>query len=231
MTVFFVFLLSRLQLPYEPDFIPKYGFELRKKTFTAALTGGIGCGKSFVLQAFAECGAAVVSADAVAGDLRRKPEVIARFADILGKDVLLQDGSGIDTAAVADRIFSSPEAKIAVEELMHPLIRNEIRERAERIAGEKEGCILVAEVPLLFESGWESDFDCTVAVWCREDMIPRRMEERSWNRNEYLRRAASQLSADTKLHKAQYGIINNGSAGAVVKQCAELMSIWSTMEE
>lgn len=205
---------------------------MKKKTFMAALTGGIGCGKSFVLEMFARLGAVTVSADALARDLRNRPEVAARIADVFGPEVLTGDGTGgVDAAKIAGRVFSDPEARKLLEEIMHPLIRAGIREFAEKIPDAGVMKISVVEVPLLFESGWENDFDCTVAVWSRESMISERMTARKWDAGELSRRAASQLSADAKLHKAQYGIINNGSAESVEKQCAELMDMWKTMEE
>ena len=204
---------------------------MRKNTISVALTGGIGCGKSFVLQVFAGCGATVVSADELARNIRRRPEVADRMADILGRDVLLTDGSGIDAARAADKIFNDPEIKRTIEELIHPLIRKEIKELVESISKEAGKHVFVAEVPLLFESSWEDEFDCSVAVWSNSSVIPQRMMERKWSDEEYSRRANLQLTPEEKLQRAKYGIINNGSAESVAKQCAELMNIWTIMED
>ena len=158
-------------------------------------------------------------------------EVADRMADILGRDVLLTDGSGIDAARAADKIFNDPEIKRTIEELMHPLIRKEIKELVESLSKEAGKHVFVAEVPLLFESSWEDEFDCSVAVWSNSSVIPQRMMERKWSDEEYSRRANLQLAPEEKLQRAKYGIINNGSAESVAKQCAELMNIWTIMED
>lgn len=204
---------------------------MKNKVFSVALTGGIGCGKSFVLQVFADCGAVVASADSIARKLRELPDVADGIAGILGDEVRNAAG-GVDTVKVADVIFCNEEAREKLEEYLHPLIRNAIKDFINSTAVlQGENKIAVIEVPLLFESGWMDDFDKTVAVWSADACIPDRISSRNWNMEEYSRRAALQLTAADKLAKADYGIINNGSARSVEKQCAELIKMWKAMED
>ena len=86
--------------------------------------------------------------------------------------------------------------------------------------------ITVTEVPLLFECGWQGDFDCTTAVWSDRKTALERIPCRNWDEAEYLRRAAAQLPAEKKLEMADFGLVNNGTAESLMRQCADLMAFW-----
>ena len=83
--------------------------------------------------------------------------------------------------------------------------------------------LVLVEVPLLFEIGWESRYSHTIAVW-----TPRRMQaERLMSRNGLTReeaesRLSAQMSADAKLARADFGLINNGGPEHLRKQCYAL---------
>ena len=97
--------------------------------FIVGLTGGIGSGKSTVADLFAELGAALVDTDAIAHELTAAggaamPALIAEFGNqILGKD------GAMDRAVVRQRVFADPSARVRLEGILHPLIRQMSAER------------------------------------------------------------------------------------------------------
>ena len=122
--------------------------------FIVALTGGVASGKSAVAERFARLGAAVFDADvaareAVAPGTPGLDEIVARF----GNDVLDANG-GLDRKAMRRRIFGDPDARLALETIVHPRVRAMLRERAE---GARAPYAMLA-IPLLVENriayGW-----------------------------------------------------------------------------
>ena len=90
------------------------------------MTGGIGSGKSEALAAFAACGAAVLSSDAVVHQLYDDPEVVAAVAERFGADVV--GPGGVDRALLGARAFAEEGGIGFLEALIHP--RVERRRRA-----------------------------------------------------------------------------------------------------
>lgn len=83
--------------------------------------------------------------------------------------------------------------------------------------------LVLVEVPLLFEIGWKTRYSRTIAVWMpREMQIARLMERNGLSREEAESRLDVQMSADAKLARADFGLINNGGLDHLRKQCFEL---------
>ena len=125
-----------------------------------ALTGGMGAGKSLCSAILREMGFEVISADELSREVTRKGSpglraVISAF----GAEFLTPDGE-LDRRRLAGKVFSDPAALQKLNELTHPLIREELCRRM----AEREG-VVFAEVPLLAESGMAGLFD---AVWTVE---------------------------------------------------------------
>ena len=134
--------------------------EERRLVVAIGLTGGIGAGKSTALRLFGDLGARTLSADALVHGLYEQPAVSSRIAAHFGPEVL--DGRGaVDRARLGRLVLGRPGELRWLEELTHPLVAGEIRRRLETAP---EGSIVVCEVPLLFEAGYESLFDVIVTV-------------------------------------------------------------------
>lgn len=137
------------------------------------LTGGIGAGKSTALALFAELGAVAVSADQIVHSLYARPEFIKELAGRFGADILDERGV-VDRRRLAARIKADPEGRRWLEELTHPLVEREIERVIHSVPA---GTVVVAEVPLLFESGFESLFDLLITVEAaRENRVVRSAE-------------------------------------------------------
>ena len=116
-------------------------------TYVVALTGGIGSGKSTVAGYFAALGVPIIDADLIAHELV-KPDTPAYLAIVKqwGTDILLPNGE-LNRPALRQQIFNHPPDKIWLENLLHPLIREAIKQDIQNI--QTPYCIVV--IPLLAE--------------------------------------------------------------------------------
>jgi len=175
-----------------------------------AITGGIASGKSTVCQLFQKLGANVVSADAIAHELLNPQTNLGRqVIHTLGTDIL-QNGK-IDRTLVARKVFKDPKLLRALEQLIHPEVLIEIRNRYEAASRARNGTLFVVEIPLLFEIGAESLFDYVIAVEADEATAKKRFEAAGFEPQEYERRMNRQIPQSVKSGKAHYTINNNGT--------------------
>ena len=125
------------------------------------LTGSIGMGKSTVAQAFADAGAAVWDADAAVHALYAPGGAGARAVARLAPQAV--DADGVDRAALRAAALADPGLLARIEAAVHPLVA---ADRAAFLAAARDAgaAVAVCDVPLLFETGAEADFDAVVVV-------------------------------------------------------------------
>lgn len=113
------------------------------------LTGGIASGKSTVSAAFAELGATIVDTDLIARELVAPgTPALAEIVNGFGRDILGSDGS-LNRRALREIVFAQPQAKLRLEAILHP----RIREQARAQVACANGPYVVLVVPLLVEYG------------------------------------------------------------------------------
>jgi dephospho-CoA kinase len=140
------------------------------------LTGGIGSGKSTVAALFGLAGATVIDTDVIAQQLTAPggialPAIVSRF----GRDYV-SDMSGLERAKMRARVFSDHEARIVLESILHPLIREQV-ERDIRAIRSAYGIIVV---PLLFETmAYRRIVQRTLVVDCTVETQIKRVMVRS----------------------------------------------------
>lgn len=140
--------------------------------FRVGLTGGVGSGKTTVSNLLAELGATIVDTDVIAHTLTASggaaiPAIAARF----GLGVLTREGA-LDRPAMRSRVFSDPSARLDLEAILHPLIRDETLRQCDAATGK----YVVMVVPLLLESlsDYRPLLDRIVVVDCApEEQIAR----------------------------------------------------------
>jgi len=124
---------------------------LASRTTRLGLTGGIGSGKSTVASMLGELGAAVIDADAISRHLTAPGGLaIPAVAQQFGPQYIAEDG-GLDRVAVRSLVFGDPEAKHALERIIHPLVAHEV-ERQIACAQQTGSTCAVLDIPLLVES-------------------------------------------------------------------------------
>lgn len=180
------------------------------------LTGGIGAGKSTVAARFALLGAAVIDADAIS---RRALEpdgcCYAGVVQLFGPGVLGPDGR-IDRGRVASLVFSDAALRERLNALVHPAVQREMLARADE-AGERR--LVVFDVPLLFESGWQSLMYRTVLVVAGEDTCVARVCRRDGcTPAAAAARIRAQMPQQDKVALADHVLENDGTPEALYPQ-------------
>jgi dephospho-CoA kinase len=172
------------------------------------LTGSIGMGKSTALSMFAEEGAATWSADEAVARLYARGgaavgPVGAAFPSAL-------KGDAVDRERLAEIALGDPEALMRLEAIVHPLVGEDRRAflEAARARGE---AIAVLDVPLLFETGRERDYDVVIVVSAPADVQKVRALKRPGMTPEKLAAILTRQSPDSeKRARADYVIDTNG---------------------
>jgi dephospho-CoA kinase len=134
------------------------------------LTGGIGCGKTLVAQAFARQGVPVIDADEIArAVLAPGTEGIAAVRATFGPEYIRADGT-LDRARLRERVFADLRARGQLEAIVHPAVRKQIESRTRSI----DAPYVLIVIPLLFESGMEDLVDRILVVDCpRREQLAR----------------------------------------------------------
>lgn len=131
-----------------------------REVAAVGLAGGIGAGKSTALDLFADLGAITLSADGLVHELYARPLVAERVGCHFGSEVL-DDLGVVNRMRLAEAVRGRPEELGWLETLVHPMVADEIERTIEAASA---GTVVVCEVPLLFEAGYECLFDLVVTV-------------------------------------------------------------------
>ena len=172
------------------------------------LTGGVGAGKSRILELFSkEYGAQVIQADLVARKLEDPGQPgLTGLVSLFGTGILQKDGT-LDRKGFADRIFGNPEALKRVNALIHPLTWNEIKRQIRESSAE----LIVVEAALFDERSREV---CQYLLYVDtqdEIRIQRLKENRGYSREKCLDIMKNQADRNDFLKLADFVIDNSGS--------------------
>ncbi|MFK8260292.1 dephospho-CoA kinase [Erwinia sp. AnSW2-5] len=194
--------------------------------YTVALTGGIGSGKSTIANAFAALGIDIVDADVIARQVVEKGQpALTAIHSRFGDDVLHPDGS-LNRPALRQKIFSSPEEKRWIDNLLHPLIHAETRQQL--ALTQSLWCLWV--VPLLVENNLQHLADRVLVVDVdRETQLARTMSRDNISREQAENILAAQATRDARLAVADDIIDNCGSPEMVIAHVAELNQRYLTL--
>lgn len=185
------------------------------------LTGGIGSGKSTVSAALAERGAVVVDADAIVHELQAPGQVVFdEMVEHFGDRIVGADGT-LDRAAVADIVFNDPEELAALGAIVHPRVHEEIERRVE---AQRDGDrLVVLDIPLLAESGWEGLVGTVVVDLDPEEAVRRLVAHRGMSEEDARARMANQASREDRLAGASFVVDNSGTVEDLVGQIDALI--------
>jgi dephospho-CoA kinase len=182
------------------------------------LTGGIGSGKSAVAAYFAERGATVIDADALAREVVAPGsaglrEIGARWPAAIGAD------GALDRPALAGIVFADESARAALNAITHP----RVRARASELERDAADGLVVHVVPLLFEGDFWRACDKTVVVFAPADVRVARVVARDvTERAAVERRMAAQIDPALARSRADYVIENGGDLGALREAGAQV---------
>ena len=187
--------------------------------FVVGLTGGIGSGKTAVSDRFAALGIAIVDAD-VASRVVVEPgrPALADIAEHFGTEVI-DAGGALDRAALRTRVFSDPNERRWLEQLLHPRIAEEIRSG---IAGATSPYAMLVS-PLLLEAGQAAHANRILVVDVPVEVQIARTMARDDNDEAQVRRIiAAQSPREDRLARADDVIENDKGLDALDSAVAEL---------
>ena len=190
------------------------------------LTGGIGSGKSIVCRLFAELGAPIIDADIIARELV-KPHAYAlnQLVNQFGAEILNSDAT-LNRAYLRDLVFSDKHKKAQLDQIMHPLIYDEIERQVKGL--NSPYCIIA--IPLLLETQQMQRVDRIVVVDCNADTQLIRVVNRDHLKPEQVVSIiASQMPRRQRLSFANDVIDNSGSAEQLAEQVKRLHNSYNLL--
>ena len=187
-----------------------------------ALTGGIATGKSYVANKLREAGVPMVDADVLAREVVEPGTPgLAAVRRRFGPDAVRRDGT-MDRVRIAQIVFKDKRARLDLEAIIHPAVQKAVNDFFDSLP--KRTPYAVADIPLLFETAREKQFDAVIVVACpREMQLQRVMERNRLSKEDAERRLAAQLPIEKKLEKATYVIRTDGTFEDSNAQIAALL--------
>src|SRR4051794_38097754 len=170
-----------------------------------ALTGGIATGKSYCLQRVAGLGAETIDADVLARDaVAPGSPGLRAVTERFGAAVLSADGA-LDRAALGRIVFADRKARAALEAIIHPDVYRRIREWYSNLP--TATAVAIADIPLIFETGHNHDFDQVIVAACDpEEQVRRVMARDTLPEPEARARLAAQWPIGEKVARATHVI-------------------------
>ena len=185
-----------------------------------AITGGIGCGKSTVLEFLEANGVACLSADAVVRHLLSEDQsVIDSVIEHFGTELKNESGS-IDRRALAKIVFQSKSDLEWLESLLHPLVRESCEAFFEAL-NTQLACV---EIPLLFEKRLEKEYDLVVSIISSDANANIRLRLKGYSDMDIAFRRQQQLPNSIKAERSNFVLSNDGSLNFLEQQIISLLS-------
>lgn len=174
-----------------------------------AITGTIGSGKSTVSILFKRFQIPVFDADGYSKlCLMDNHPAAIKIKEVFGEAVLNENGY-LDRKKIANVVFNNEKARQRLNAIVHPFVKEGLLNFFERY---KDQDLIGAEIPLLYECGWEDLFDKVIVVTChKETAIQRLMEYREFTYEEAVNRLNVQIDSDKQIEQADTVIYNDGS--------------------
>jgi dephospho-CoA kinase len=189
------------------------------------LTGGIATGKSTVANMFRALGATIIDADVISRQVVEPNTIGARrIRETFGEQFFSSDGS-LKRDLMAKIIFSDLNARSQLNELLHPLIMDEMGKQSELVTKKNEEAVLIWDIPLLYEENLTNFVQKVIVVYVPEQVQRIRLKLRNnLTPEEITSRIQSQLSIEEKKRLADYIIDNSGSVQQTNRQ---VVALWN----
>ncbi len=172
------------------------------------ITGGIGSGKSFIATIIERMGYPVYYSDVRSKELTNAHPLIRQgLIDLVGENVYF--GSELDKKILATAIFSNDELRLKVNQLIHPIVRQDF----EDWANSQKSDLIFNEAAILFETGAYRNFDATILIYAPEELRLKRVLNRDIiTKEEVLTRMNNQMNDNEKRKMTSLQILNDGES-------------------
>ena len=180
------------------------------------LTGGIGSGKSTVSSLLEGRGAIIIDADAIVREVQLPGSpVLAELASKFGPEVLAADGS-LDRQAVANIVFTDPEALKSLNAIVHPAVGKEMNRRMIEQRTTKN--VVILDIPLLTENPREGLQGKIVVDVPVEVQVERLIKFRGFDEADARARISRQATREQRLLTADFVIDNSHDLESLIPQ-------------
>jgi dephospho-CoA kinase len=180
---------------------------MKEETIKLAITGSIGSGKSVVSRMMNVLGVPVYDCDVNAKRLMTDDGFIVSELKRMFGDECYEDDGTLNRQYIASRIFTDKENIKRVNSLVHPVVKRDFEEWAEK----QESSVVAVETAILYESGMIEAVDKVLVVWAdRETAISRTIQRSGMNRIQVENRMNNQMSVDDLLLMSDYSLYNDG---------------------
>jgi dephospho-CoA kinase len=190
------------------------------------LTGGISTGKSVVARMLREQGLPVIDADELARKVVEPgSSTLQKIVEAFGREVLLEDQT-LNRTLVRKMVFNDPKKLELLNSIIHPSVISGTEKKLYELT--KLGVqLVILEVPLLFETGYENNVNETVVVYSTPEQQIQRLIDRDKCTKEHAKKIISaQMPIDKKVGLADYVIDNSGTLEETRKQVDKLVAKW-----
>ena len=183
---------------------------------SVAITGGIACGKSLFATCLQKQGVEILDADDVVHALESPGGgAIGPVRCCFGDAVIAPDG-GVDREKLGKLVFADSAAREMLNGLLHPMVRQVMDEWR---GSPGASVIKAAVIPLLFESGWEKDWDWVICVSSDlQTQVDRLMRFRGLSVEQAHQRLAAQLPIAEKAARAHLTVHNNAGVEVLAEE-------------
>ena len=184
------------------------------------LTGGIGSGKSTISSLLEGKGAIIIDADAIVREVQLPGSpVLTELAEKFGTSVLATDGS-LDRQAVANIVFTDPDALKALNAIVHPAVGKEMNRRM--IEQRSTDHVVVLDIPLLTENPREGLQGKIVVDVPVEVQVERLVKFRGFDEADARARISRQATREQRLATADFVVDNSGDLADLQPQIDKL---------
>jgi dephospho-CoA kinase len=175
------------------------------------LTGTIGSGKSTVSEHLKSLGALVLDADIISRQVVELGTTgLEQIIALFGGSVINPDGT-LNRKAMAKLVFADEEKRLLLNSIIHPAVLNTLKDKTEAETEKNPNRVIVWDVPLLIEVGWNEFVDSVWLVTAPENVrIERIIRRDNCTAEQAEMRIRAQMSEDEKL-KYSNNVIDNGS--------------------
>lgn len=190
--------------------------------FKVAITGGIGSGKSTAAAILGEFGYKCESADKIYHELLSDEKFVEKISEYMGIEPIFCNGKKIlDKKTLSDKVFGDKKELKRLNEFTHPVVMDVMMRKMESLKNEK---IVFAEVPVLFEGGFDNLFDYVVVIKKNiESRVIKTMDRDGKSADDVKRVVAAQIDYDNIEENEKFIVVNND--GTIVDLKENLKSI------
>ena len=191
------------------------------KQIKAAITGGIGSGKSTFSSYLKSKGLTVILADDISNDLLETDETVKnKVIKIFGKDAYSNDKP--NRKFIAEQVFSDPQKLHKLNSVLHPAVIKKINSLIDK--DYKTDQIIFVESALVYEADIEDSFEYVILITSDHEIrLKRSLQSGEFSKEDFEKRNENQIPDEEKKKRADFVFINNGTKEDLLKKADLLL--------